>query len=157
MKRILIYIGILAVVIAAPVRSSNIGKMKPVQVLSVYKEYDWVVVETDTQDKGVGGTVKQALQNLKDTASGIIYLDTSEYLLLTDDTLGAVEDLRQELKKSTQLCMIAKPVDLPEAAKYLSVHGKLPKLRHWNRDQELPVLSTFGDALIFLKKVEKSA
>ena len=157
MKRILIYVGILAALLAAPVRPSNIGQLHPVQVVSIYKDSNWVVIETDTEDRGIGGSALQALQNLKDTTSGNIYLDTAEYLLLTNDTQEEVEALRTELKKSVQLCMCAKQVDLAEAGKYLSVHGKLPKLEHWKKDTELPVLSTFGDSLIFLKKVENNA
>ena len=157
MKRIVIYIGILAAVFAAPVRPQNIGKMKPVQVVSVYKEKDWVVVETDTEDRGMGGTTAQALQNLKDTASGIVYLDTAEYLLLSKDAEENVEELRRELKPSVRLCIATRPVDLAETAKFLGVHGGIPKLKHWRKGQELPVLSTFGDSLIFLKKAENSA
>lgn len=157
MKRIIIYIVILAAVIAAPVKQQNIGKMKPVQVVSVYKENDWIVVETDTEDRGMGGTVKQALQNLKDTANGIIYVDTAEYLLLSKDVLDIVEELRQELKPSVRLCIAARIETLSETAKYLDAQGGLPKLRNWKNGQELPILSTFGDSLIFLKKVENSA
>ena len=157
MKRIIIYIVILAAVIAAPVKQQNIGTMKPVRVVSVYKEDDWTIVETDTEDRGIGGTVEQAVQNLKDTANGIIYLDTAEYLLLSKDVLDVVEEIRQELKPSARLCMVTRVGDLSEAAKYLDVHGELPKLKNWKNGQELPLLSTFGDSLIFLKKVENRA
>ena len=157
MKRILLYIGILAALIAAPVEASDVGKLRPVEVVSVYKEMNWIVMETDTEDKGYGGTVQQALQNLKDTSNGIIYLDTAEYLLLTKDTEGEAEELRQALKDNVRLCLAASSVDLAEASQYLSVHGNLPKLRNWSEGMELPVLSSFGDSLIFLKKVENSA
>ena len=157
MKRIIIYIGILAALLAAPAKPLNIGELLPVQVVSIYKENDWAIIETDTENKGIGGTTQQALHNLKETASGIIYLDTAEYLLMTEDAEASVEELRQELKPSVKLCMAAEPVDLAEAAKYLKVHGELPKLKHWEKGRELPVLSTFGDALILLKKVENKA
>lgn len=155
MKRIVIYIVILAAVVAAPVKQQNIGKMKPIRVVSVHKENDWIIIETDTEDIGMGGTVKQALQNLKDTADGIIYMDTAEYLLLSKDALETVEELRKELKPSVRLCVATKMEDLSETAKYLDVQGGLPKLKNWKNGRELPVLSTFGDSLIFLKKVEK--
>ena len=157
MKRIILYIGILAAVLAVPVRPQNIGKMKPVQVVSVYKENGWIIVETDTEDRGMGGTAGQALQNLKDTTSGILYLDTAEFLLLSKDAEDIVEELRDELKPSVQLCMTTRAVDLKETVKFLDAHGKLPKLKSWRMGLELPVLSTFGDSLIFLKKVENSA
>ena len=157
MKRIILYIGILAAVLAVPVRPQNIGKMKPVQVVSIYKEKDWIIVETDTEDRGMGGTAAQALQNLKDTTSGIIYLDTAEFLLLSKDAEDAAEELRHELKPSVRLCMVTGSVDLKESSKFLNAHGGLPKLKHWKKGRELPVLGTFGDSLIFLKKVENSA
>ena len=157
MKRILLYIGVLAALLVLPVERSDVGKLLPVQVVSIYKEGNWTVVETDTENRGMGGTAEQALRNLKDTASGIIYLDTAEYLLLTQDTQEAAEELRDELKESVRVCMAAKSVNLAEAAKYLSVHGDLPKLKNWKQGGELPVLGTFGDSLIFLKKVENNA
>ena len=139
--------------LAVPIEPSDIGKLRPVQVVSVYKENAWVVMETDTGDKGFGSTAQQALQNLKDTSTGVIYLDTAEYLLLSKDTVDAAEELRKELKSSVRLCLAAKQVDMVEAAKFLGVHGSLPKLKDWEKDTELPVLSTFGNSLIFLKKV----
>lgn len=157
MKRILLYIGILAAVVAAPAEQMNVGELIPVQVVSVYKENGWTVIETDTEDKGIGGTAKQALRNLKDTACGRIYLDTAQYLLLGMDAADAVEELRGELRSTVRMCQSDKQVDLTQAAKYLTVHGQLPKLKDWKKDVELPVLSTFRDSLIFLKKVENSA
>jgi len=154
-KRIVLYIGMIALVFAAPVEHLNVGELIPVQVVAISQENGWTVIETDTGDKGIGANAQKALKNLKDTASGKIYLDTAEYLLLGRDTANAAEDLRGELKPSVKLCETAKPLDLEETAKFLNNHGKLPRLKDWNKDTELPVLSTFGDALIFLKKVEK--
>ena len=155
MKRILCYIGILAAVLVWPVERLDVGKLCPVQVVSVYKKDNWVVIETDTEDIGFGATARQALENLEDTTSGVIYLDTAQYLLLSKDAEDAVEDLRDELKPSVQLCFTTQAVNLQEAAVFLATHGKLPELKAWKTGQELPVLSTFGKRLTFLKKVEK--
>jgi len=157
MKRVLLYIGILALVIVAPVKTMDIGKLRPVQIVSVYKEDNWTVIETDTEDKGIGGTARQALQNMKDTSEGVIYLDTADFLLITKDTEDAAEELAAELKPSVRLCMATKIDDLQKAASYLQTHGELPKLKAWKKGTELPVLSTFGESLIFLKKVENRA
>ena len=157
MKRILLYIAIIAAVFVAPVKPLDVGELIPVQVVSLSKENGWTVIETDTGNRGMGSTAQSALRNLKDTANGRIYLDTADFLLLGKDTASAAEDLRGELKASVQVCEIAKSVNLTEVGQYLGVHGKLPKLKDWRKDAELPVLSTFGDSLIFLKKVEKRA
>ena len=157
MKRMLLYICLLTAVVVIPVEPMNVGEMIPVQVVALSKENGWTVIETDTGDRGIGGTAKQALRNLKDRASGKIYLDTAEYLLLEKGTADAVEELRNELRQAVQLCEIAKPVDLSQAGKYLKVHGKLPKLKEWKKGAELPVISRFEESYIFLKKVENNA
>ena len=157
MKRILCYIGILAAVLAWPVERLDVGKLRPVQTVAVYKKDNWVVIETDTEDIGYGATAHQALANLEDTTSGVIYLDTAEYLLLSKDAEDAVEDLRSELKPSVQMCYIARQVDLKEAGIFLAAHGDLPKLKMWETGQALPTLTTFGKRLTFLQKVEKKS
>lgn len=157
MKRWILYIAILALVAAAPTKSMNIGKLLPVKAVGVYKEENWFRIETDTGNRGFGGTVSQALRNMKDTASGTIYLDTAEYLILTKDTQTAAQELEPELRPSVRVCMAAKKMDLAKVAEYLDVHTELPKLRHRKKAEEWPVISTFGDGIIFLKKVEKRA
>lgn len=157
MKRILCYIGILAAVLSWPVERLDVGKLCPVQVVSVSKKDNWIVIETDTEDVGMGATARQALQNLEDTTSGVIYLDTARYLLLSQDAEGAVEELRDALKPSVEMCIGTQQVDLQEAAVFLAAHGELPRLKEWRSGQELPVLGIFGERLTFLKKVEKSA
>ena len=76
MKRIILYIGILALVVAAPVKPMNVGNLRPVQIIAVRKMNKWVTVETDTEDKGIGGTITQAIQNMNillgvDEATGL--------------------------------------------------------------------------------------
>jgi len=157
MKRTILYIGILAMVLAAPVKPMEIEKLRPVQIVSVYKENDWTVVETDTGDIGIGASVEQAVQNMKDTSGGVIYLDTAEYLLLTKETEETAERLRAELKPSVGICLMTGVEDLQKAVLFLQSHGELPKLKEWKKGRELPILSSFGESFIFLKKVENKA
>ena len=144
-------------VLAAPVKPMEIEKLRPVQIVSVYKENDWTVVETDTGDIGIGASVEQAVQNMKDTSGGVIYLDTAEYLLLTKETEETAERLRAELKPSVGICLMTGVEDLQKAVLFLQSHGELPKLKEWKKGRELPILSSFGESFIFLKKVENKA
>ena len=157
MKRIILYIGILVGLLLAPVEQMEVGKLIPVEVVSVYRQGENYVIETDTQNKGIGQTPGAALQNLKDTASGTIYLDTAKYLLLTQDAQNAVEVLRENLKPATKLSEIERPLPMQEVAKFLDSHGKLVRLKQWKEGVEMPLLSTFEDSYIFLKKVENKA
>lgn len=157
MKRMLLYAVILSALLTAPVNHLDVGKLRPVQVVSVYKENQWVVVKTDTGDYGIGATTEQALNNMKDTTAGVIYLDTAEYLLLSENAEEEAEELRSVLKANTRLCYADAKIDIAETGKFLASHGDLPKLEDWKKGQDLPVLSTFRKRLTFLKKVENSA
>ena len=148
---------VLALVIAAPARPTNISKLLPMRAIGIYKEESWFRIETDTGNRGFGGTVTQALRNMKDTASGIVCLDTVEFLIVTKDTQKEVAELESELRPSVRLCLTATEIGLEETVKYLDAHGGLPTLRTWKNRQELPIISLFGDSVIFLKKVENNA
>ena len=157
MKRILLYAGILLALLVVPVERLDVAKLRPVQVVSVYKEDQRIVIETDTGDYGIGMTAEQALENMEDTTPGVIYLDTARFLLLRKGAEDAVEELRNTLKPNTHLCYAEEGIDITETGKFLSAHGDLSKLKAWKNGQDLPVLSTFRKRLTFLKKVEKRA
>ena len=83
MKRMVLYGLILGALFFAPVESAEIAKLEPVQAVWMYMENDSVVLETDTQDKGAGATVEEALADMKRRSAGIIYLDTAQYVFVT--------------------------------------------------------------------------
>lgn len=147
MKRVGIYIVILAALLLAPVQRADVGKLRPIEVAFVYRSGEQIVLETDMGDRGVGTTGSEALQNLKDTTPGIIYLDTAEYLLMTADAQEAVEQLRPILKESVQICTAEPGVDLALVAQFLPAHGKLPQLKQWQTGTVLPHLTSLDKRL----------
>ena len=157
MKRILLYIVLLTLTILVPVERADVGKLRPIETVAVCKENDQIILQTDTEDIGIGTSVVEALQNMKDTASGIIYLDTARYLLIGEGAENAAEELRQVLKDRVGLCLVSGAVKPLDATKYLRVHGNLPQMRSWKPGQNLPVLMPFGKDEIILKKVENRA
>ena len=157
MKRLVIYILLLGAVVAAPAKPLEVGKLRPVQVVSIYKEGNRVVIETDTQDKGVGATAQEALQNMEDTSNGIIYLDTADYLLVTESVLPYVEQLHQYLKDNVKICQQTEPINTKLAAQYLSVHEDLPRLKAWEEGVELPVLEAIEEKKILIEKSKNNA
>lgn len=138
----------MAITLLLPTKAQDVAKLRPVQVVSIYKDTGMVVIETDTQDKGVGSSAKDALDDLERTTPGVIYLDTAEYLIVTSDALDVLESLRTDLKKSVRLCMREEEVDLKEAAEYLSVHDRMPKLEQWNEGVNIPVLHVKNERLL---------
>ena len=141
MIRYIIYAALFACAVFAPVRGMDIGKLEPVEVVQLYKENGEYVVKTDMDNMGRGESALSSLQNLHDTASAIIYLDTAEYLLVTEDTLQELESLRGKFKGSVKLCKTNGEVNCKDAAKYLDIHGDFVQLKQWKITDTLPVLS----------------
>ena len=156
MKRLLIYAIILALVWALPTERADVAKLRPVEVIAIYKTGDVVILTTDTDDRGIGASAMEALENMRSTSPAIIYLDTAEYLLVEDKAKKEIEQLRKELKSSVRLCNVTGTVDLKAAANYLPVHGQLPELRNWNTDEMLPVLYTENERLKISENSEKT-
>lgn len=131
---------ILGAVLLVPVERVDVAQLRPIEVISIYKEDGTVILETDTEDIGRGVDALAALEDMKQTSPAVIYLDTAEYLLISQDAAEEAEQLRESLKESVQICVAQQKVNLQQAAKYLPVHGELPELRHWKPGQILPII-----------------
>lgn len=130
--RILLYIVILALLFLAPVQRLDVAKLEPVQTVAVSVEDGTVILETDTDNAGRGADVAEALQDLEDTTPGVIYLDTAEYLLVTEAALDCVDTLRSSLSSSVRVSLWDGEGSVKTAAKYLGIRKDLPKLRDWS-------------------------
>lgn len=126
--RIIVYLVILALLFLAPVERLDVAKLEPVQTVAISLENGKIVLQTDTEDKGVGATVEAALQDLEENTSGVIYLDTAQYLLVTQETEKAVVTLRQYLRPGVVVSRWDGAADLQQAARYLSVHTQRTKV-----------------------------
>ena len=65
------------------------------------------------------------------TVPAVIYLDTAEYLLVAEDAVSYVDQLRQVLKPTVKVCVCQAAGRVKETVKYLEVHSNLPKLSQW--------------------------
>lgn len=128
--KVILYIGIIALSLLAPVTRLDIADLEPVEVVSVSMEGEQVVIQTDTEAEGKGSSAQAALEDLRRNTAAVVYLDTAEYLLVSEDSRDAAKELAAWLKPSVQ---VAQGYSLPvkEAGKYLEVHGNLPKLEQW--------------------------
>ena len=152
MKKTILYVLIMMSVLAAPVHGTDVGKLRPVQAISISVKNGDCVIRTDTGDRGIGKTGMEALANLKATTPAVIYLDTADYLLLGENADPVLEELRGRLKKNIRLCRVKEEINPKKAAEYLRVHKKLPRLKDWKTNENLPFLEHFGERLILLKK-----
>ena len=101
---------------------TDIGQLRPVEVVQLYEKNGLLFLETDTEDMGWGLTIDEAVRKLKETTPGQIYLDTADYLLIEEGAEASIPALRPYLKRRTAMAYGPEGVDLQEAAAYLRVH-----------------------------------
>lgn len=140
MKRIILYIIVLAALLVVPAERADVGKLRPVQTVALYKDANEFVIATDTGDLGRGETVQDAFHNLKATTPAIIYLDTADYLLVSEQAVDQLEFLRGKLRRSVEVYQFLGEANLEEVSKYLRVHGNGPSLKQYESGTQLPVL-----------------
>lgn len=157
MKRWLLYGLLFALTVLIPVDGTDVGKLQPVQAVSIGYDNQQVVMKTDTGEVGRGDTPELALENLKQTASAVIYLDTADYLLVEESAMNLISSMGKFLKSNVGLCQIAPEVDIAKAAEYLRVHSDLPKLKRWNTDKTLPVLQMENERIILSENLQKNS
>lgn len=137
MIRKLIYLLIPALLLFAPVKKLDVAKLEPVEVVSMERRNGGILLRTDTEAWGFGADAVAALEDMQQRTPGVIYLDTAEFLLVSEAALHQIQALRPWLKERVKLCQ-AEEADLKTAALLLEIHGDLPRLREWKEGENLP-------------------
>ena len=119
--KIILYIIIVLLTLLAPVNRLDIAKLTPVEAVAVCRENGQTVLITDEENIGRGADVHEALADLKESATAIIYLDTARYLLVGKDALAEGEALCRYLRRSVKVGAY-NGGDVKEGAKYLDIH-----------------------------------
>ena len=89
---------------ALPTSGTELGELHPVSLLMVQTQGKTIQLLTDTQDRGSGETLDGALKNLEDTTPGHLFLDTVEYLILTEQTQYLIPQLKRLLRPGVAFC-----------------------------------------------------
>lgn len=127
--RVLLYICILALLPLAPVERLDVAKLEPVQTVAVRLEEEGVVILTDTKNRGEGKTVQEAVEDLESNTPGVIYLDTAQYLLLTESAMECFADIKQYMKGSVRVSFWDGKGNVETASQFLENRGDLPRLK----------------------------
>lgn len=145
MKRIIMYCVILAVLCVLPVERQDVADLEPIQAVWLSREEDTVMLETDTQDQGSGKTVSEALADMKQKSLGIIYLDTAQYLLVSENAREYIPDIAPYLKGSVRICLWDGAGEVADAARYMQSHKTGCKLKNWHLKTPLFSLPKFSE------------
>lgn len=135
MRRVL-YVALIVPLFLVPLNRVNVADLLPIEAVAVYMDGEEVILETDTEHKGVGKTVDKALSDLKENTPAVVYLDTAEYLLVAPNAVEQVESLRPHLKSSVKVCVCQAAGKVKIAVEYLEVHGDLSRLKDWKTEND---------------------
>lgn len=120
---------------------ADVGKLQPVQVVCISGGADWVKIETDTGDVGTGSDLEQAFGDMKATSSAEIFLDTAEYLLISQGSEGFISEMMTHLRPSCSVCIVDGEPDLEKVGAFLHQHEPKITLMHYRAGhRQLPTL-----------------
>lgn len=146
MKKLLRSAAILLLVLILGTDASgakDVATLQPVQVVCMTRAGETVILWTDTGDQGMGATAALALECMRSGAAGEIFLDTAEYLLLTEDCLHILEEMNRILRPSCNLCLMEGTPDLEKVGQFLRLHSPDATLMAYRAGKgQLPTLKT---------------
>ena len=137
--RILAYVVILVLLFFAPLERLDVAKLEPVQTVAISMVDGQVVIQTDTKNKGQAENIQAAIDDLEKNTPGVIYLDTAEYLLVTEEVFSYTNAIEPYLRPTVKVCLWDGRGQVEEAAKFLGIRNDLPSIRQWNTDKGCPV------------------
>ena len=138
MKTVL-YGIILVLILMAPVNKQDIGDLEPIQAVWLYTQNNQIALQTDTGDYGAGTTVEEAISKMKQNSQGIVYLDTAQYVLVSENAVDQIENLVNHLKSSVRICQW-EGNSVRDAAKYMQAHDAGSRFKDIKSTEKLEVI-----------------
>lgn len=149
-KWLIMFLALLAFAVL-PTSGTELGELHPVSLLMVRSRGKQIQLYTDTLDRGEGETLDAALKNLEDTTPGHLFLDTVEYLILTERTKYLIPQLKQLLRPGVAVCIGEEELDVQALPEYLKTHAPQTSLRDADEKTPLQKLSN-SEERFFLEK-----
>lgn len=115
--------GILAIaalgVLLPKGQGMDVAKLEPVEAFYIYMEADKIHLDADTGASGVGYSFDRALEDLHSTADAAVFLDTADYLLVTERTKNILPELQALFRPSARVVVATGAVDMEKALQFL--------------------------------------
>lgn len=100
----------------------DIGKLEPVEAVLLTETENGIRLETDTGASGEGKTLAEAVEALREGASGEVFLETADKLLICGDVSAYWQEIYGLFRPACQVCLADEEINLEEATAYLDVH-----------------------------------
>ena len=144
MKNGLFYLSIFAAAILAgafSLQGTDVARLAPVEAAWLTQQAQTVCIVTDTGDVGYGRSVQEALQDMKASASGTIFLETADYLIVEQGREELLEQVYEIFRPACQVCVCHDMPRMQDVAGFLSAHEPTTTLRQLrNVDMPIPLL-----------------
>ena len=141
MKKWILLALLAGLLMFSPFTSADVTKLKPVEVIRLSGTTRGIRVETDTGESGEGTDLRQAFEDLKQTASGEIFLETADRLLVTPQTVELLPELTYFLRPGCNICVEIGNSELSDVGAFLRIHEPGVTLQdHIAGEAALPVL-----------------
>jgi hypothetical protein len=141
MKKWLLMAALAGLLLCRPFRASDVARLKPVEIIRVSQVPQGIRVETDTGDTGEGADLVQAFADLKQTASGDIFLETADRLLVSPHAVELLPKLTDYLRPGCNICVEMGQIDMESVGAFLRIHEPGVTLQdHRAGETALPVL-----------------
>ena len=114
-------VAAVAILSHRPNPARDVARLEPVQAVYIYQKNGTLCIETDTGAAGSGKTLTEAAADLKASASGEIFLDTAQFLLI-DPEVTITADFHTLLRPTCKVTLTETPPDLQAASVYLPIH-----------------------------------
>ena len=105
-----------------PFNGTDVGKLHPVEVLAVSIADEGITVVTDTGLHGIGETMEKAIENMKLTSAGEIFLETANFLLVSEESIHLLDGVSVFLRPACQVYVFSGYGKWDNVAKYLESH-----------------------------------
>lgn len=138
--RVGLYALILVSLLFVPLHRVEIANLEPIKAVWMYMENSNIVLTTDTENKGSGVTVEMALSDMREKSPGILYLDTAQFLFVSDSAQKNIPAIGSFVKGNIRLCKWGGQGNIKTAVKYADSHNIGLKLSKWNDLSKLPEL-----------------
>ena len=131
MRRWIIYAAVIAALGFSPLRGMDISELSPVQTVWLSEEKGQVYLQTDAGDFGVGADIEEALSDLNKSATGVVFLETADYLIIEAGREDLLAQANEVFRPGCMACTAEKKPDLQKATAYLRIHEPSATLRQW--------------------------
>ena len=129
MKRIVLFVSLAAALRMSgllPSSCHDVSDLVPVEALTVDWEQDQVILK-GKECEGHGGDWEKALEDLRNSADGTVFLGTTEQVVLSEHAVRVLPDVIRstDLRPAAVICVCRGDLPDPEeAAAYLSAHDE---------------------------------